>query len=72
VSDCPVKAFDANEANNRAAVATSSRVVNSPPTVFYGVIFLITAASEIPSFWACSGIYLSTSGAIAPVAPVDL
>ena len=60
--DWPVKAFEAKEARNSAVSATSSIVVNSPSTVSFSMMVLMTSCSEMPSSLACSGICLSTSG----------
>ena len=60
--DWPVSAFDGKAARNSAASATSWTVVNSPSTVSFSIMVLITSASEIPSSRACSGICFSTSG----------
>ena len=57
-SDCPVSALELNAAKNRTASATSSTVVNSPSTVPLSITSLITASSEMPSVFACSGICL--------------
>ena len=47
--DCPVNALLGNAANRSAISASSSTVVNSPPTVSFSITFLITSSSEIPS-----------------------
>ena len=62
ISDWPVRALEAKEPKNTAASATSAMVVNSPLTVFLSITSLMTAASLMPSSFACSEICLSTSG----------
>src|SRR5262249_13654419 len=60
--DWPVSALLGKLAKSTATSATSWTVVNSPSTVSFSMIFLITSSSEMPKCWACSGICLSTSG----------